>query len=85
MSLREVAVEQYRQKVLIPYCEKYGVRFMSGMGGWVAENQLGEKYGEYFERNFPRYVLDVLECSLLSGQYAGSMMDDYTPTGWNKK
>ena len=33
------AVEKARQKHLIPFCDKTGYRFISGMGGYVFEFQ----------------------------------------------
>ena len=77
-----------REKLLIPYCDRTGLRFTSGMGSWSFDKK-GVTYGDW-DADFPppkipKTLYDFLTSGYVTNpQYndCGSMMLDYTPANW---
>lgn len=77
---REVdeALKRARIKYIVPFCDKHGLRFNSGMGSWSFHDSEGRYDGDYGCVKIPKRVREVLECDLVYRQDAGSMMTEYT-------
>ena len=83
----EAIIAKYRDKYVVPYCDKYQMRLRTGMGSWDLTDTRGRSWGDEWEgRPTPKRVRDTLEAEVCSHDYgAGSMMEDYTPKGWARK
>lgn len=80
-------IEQARLDLIIPYCNRYGMRFTAGMGSWSFDKK-GQYLGDWLDRaDFPRMSNALWE--FLRAPYPfnrmndlGSMTPDYTPLNW---
>lgn len=86
----QIAAE-VRAKYVVPFCDKHGLRFRSGMGGYVFDSQgqktrdgFDVKYGDgavFGGRDLPKRLKRVLETDVFHRrQCLGSFMQDYTAT-----
>lgn len=75
------AADDIRTRIVIPYCERTGMRFKAGMGSWSFDHPTK---GYQFNEDAPKYVREPLGDELLSRQDIGSVILDYTPKGYTK-
>ncbi len=87
----DTIIAQVRAKYVIPYCDRYGLRFTAGMGSWSFDNGKTGYYeihigGWSNPHELPKRIWDCLNRSLPSnpGQDLGSVMEDYTPKNYRK-
>lgn len=69
-------------KHVVPYCDKKGYTFLSGMGGFSFHDSKG-RYVD--EDKLPKRLLVVLNADLLYGNNdAGALMPNYRPKNYGK-
>lgn len=80
-------IDAVRADLLIPFCERTGLRFTSGMGSWSFDKR--DRYGvrQYYGAGdaipgrIPRMLIDFLgELSVVCNNDLGSLMQGYTPS-----
>lgn len=79
-------VKELRAAYVVPYCDRYGVRFRSGMGTWAFFDDCAfmlrdtDGRGDGEGRKLPRRLCDVLNLETpVDCVSLGALMDDYTP------
>lgn len=75
-------IAEARQKYVIPFCDRTGLRFTAGMGSWSFDNG----HGDYknLPEELPKRLGDVLsaEYPLNRCNDVGSLMESYTPKNY---
>lgn len=84
----DALIAHVRETLLIPYCNRTGLRFTAGMGSWSFDKK-GVTYGDWDEDFPPPKISKTLYDFLKSGyptnsnyNDCGSMMLDYAPPNW---
>lgn len=81
-KLTDKVCDDVRREHLIPFCDKKGVKFVSGMGSWAFYDSRGEVL---WNRQIPKRLLHLLEASTYSYHNSlGSFINDYTPKGFKE-
>lgn len=74
--------KRVRDEHVVPFCNRTGLRFKSGMGGWT----FYRGPDDWPERKPPKRLDAMLSEGHIDGYQAlGSMMDDYTPPNYRGK
>lgn len=79
--------EIVRQAHIIPFCNKHGVKFVSGMGGWSFHGRKanGKAWANYDNADLPKRMASALLQELLNrANDLGSMTRDYTPPNYTE-
>lgn len=84
----DALITQVRRELLIPYCDRTGLRFTAGMGSWSFDKK-GITYGSW-DADFPpprvpKRLYEFLQSGYPTNPHyndCGSMMLDYTPLSW---
>lgn len=79
--------EVVRQAYIIPFCNKHGVKFVSGMGGWSFHGRKanGKAWANYDNAGLPKRMASALARDLLNrANDLGSMTRDYTPPNYTE-
>lgn len=79
----DAAIADVRTRLVIPYCDRHGCRFIAGMGGWnfVWPDGRRATHEEWSDVRLPKRMCDALctDYPLSRSNDCGSMMADYTP------
>jgi phosphorylcholine metabolism protein LicD len=77
-----------RNEVIVPFCDKHGLSFRSGMGTWILEGH-GKVYASWDEdvhRFMPKKLYEALTIPWHLGarQDLGALIQDYTPANYKE-
>lgn len=84
----EALIESIRTDLLVPFCDRVGAKFTSGMGTWMFRR--GKSTQHSFEHDGPFWGMSRMLYTLLHAESAycnndlGSMMEDYTPASYKE-
>jgi len=81
-----VLLDSIRRELVIPFCERKGMKFSAGMGSWDFHTKDHRKVMSPIERNgLPFIIFNTLRLEYPLNptvQDIGSMMQGYTPRAW---
>ncbi len=78
----EKAIAAARLKYVVPFCDRTGYKLSAGMGSWSFHR--GDDMLNTYDM-LPVRLRAVMEAETLTGQSAGSLMQDYTPKNFNQE
>lgn len=79
-------VARYRDKYIVPYCNRHRIKLIAGMGEWYLVDEQGRTGDVWEGRPIPVRVREVLEAKVINRcNDAGSLMENYTPPGWRNE
>jgi hypothetical protein len=86
-ALDAIGADVWRE-LLIPFCERRGWRFRSGMGSWNFDAPRGNPPASWWDQADIRRVLgarlsDALRIDYGTNNDLGSTIEEYTPTTWS--
>ncbi len=77
----DAAATRLRAELIAPYCDKYNLDFVGGMGSWCFHSatggQVGISYCTYGMRELPQRLRAALGLETYNGQSLGSLCLDY--------
>lgn len=86
----ERIVAQVRQELLIPYCNRTGLRFRGGSGSWSFDKWCRDGWRRVYSMyetppRIPKALLWFMRTeSILYRTDLGEGMENYTPPGWKE-
>lgn len=89
----EAVIASARLALLVPYCERTGMRFTAGMGTWSFDywdrygtHQFISDWDELKTKRIPRGLYNFLcELDVTSRNDLGAVMEDYTPSTYKAR